>query len=1015
MSHRNCKKTNLSTFFVSNILLVISIMLFLKTGTAQDVGHSFVLPLDNMTATMAKAPDRSDEDVIKPVISLPNHLGNQIRYEVTASSVMSKEMEEKFPDFKTYSIKGVDHSLAYGRLFVSRFGIEGLIVSGSNTIKIEPKNRNNPVEHIAYLYEKTEDFICQTHEEAKAIKGSFSGVRNPNGGTIRQYEMAIACTGEFYQNSDFGNNNMTQANAAVVNIINLINIYWNAEMSILISIFQNPVIYTNPSSDPFNPSGTNLTTQASTTIHSNFPSGGYDLGHALHAYSGGGAGVAGVGVVCNNIVSGGGRVNSRGWSGGSTQNLLAIGIMTHEVGHMFNSPHTFNGSEGNCLNQIGGSTAYEIGSGSTLMSYAGLCGSQNVQSSQDLYFHSKSLELFYTYISSVSCQTNSSSGNTPPTADATICAGPYTIPIMTPFELTGSGSDPNGNSLTYVWEQIDEDGPGTAPTQGFIGSTAANSNLAPLFRSFPPSPTGWRRTFPSQSLLLANSYESNFEPLPNVSRTLNFRLTVRDNVTPHGAYHYDNIAVTVDGTKGPLTVTSPNTNISVNSGSNLSCTWDVNNTHSICNSVNILLSVDGGLTYPYTLASASANDGIQSVLMPSNIPTTTSARIRIESNCISCVKFFDISNTNFTINSACNVVVNNICNVSPLTAPEGSNNLNMNLSPAFGNSFTTQAMNPSGSGVVSAHLDGPSPGTGGCTGTNWNDRAATVRFKPTQSGDYIFNIQGGYRHLTIYTDQYIPTQHCTNFLTSTIYGLGQVSNPITVSLDECETYVAVFFDQVVNNGTLTITPPSGAAVYMDNPPTNNNYSYTYLAVNASNNIITAVSATSNFTTLPGGNYCIYGVYYYSGTSNPPGQVNPSSFIGQTLTAFQNSGSCIQISQNCKPVEVTSTCSTVVTSSADSGAGSLRSAITCNSPGTTITFHSSITQVNLTSSLTINKNIRLQGTSPTTRPEIVLSSSGLNVTTGNVLSLHNMDLRFSGSQMFQGNGQVVITGYTRTRQ
>src|SRR5690606_31386694 len=119
------------------------------------------------------------------------------------------------------------------------------------------------------------------------------------------------------------------------------------------------------------------------------------------------------------------------------------------------------------------------------------------------------------------------SGNTPPTADASICAGPYTIPISTPFELTGSGSDPNGNTLTYTWEQIDEDGTGINPTHGFIGSTAAASNIAPLFRSYLPTSTGFKRTFPSPTLIIANNYTSNFEPLPTVTRNLNFRLTAR--------------------------------------------------------------------------------------------------------------------------------------------------------------------------------------------------------------------------------------------------------------------------------------------------------------------------------------------------------------------------------------------------------------------------------------------------------------------------------------------------------
>ena len=788
-------------------------------------------------------------------------------------------------------------------------------------------------------------------------------------------------------------------------------------MSILMTIFQNPVIYTNPTTDPFDPSGSNLTTQASSVIHTNFSSGGYDLGHALNGMSGGGSGVAGVGVVCNNSISGGGRVNSRGWSGGSSQNLLSLGIMVHEVGHMFNSPHTFNGSELNCnSSQHSVNTGYEIGSGSTIMSYAGICGSHNIQSSQDLYFHSKSLELFYNYVtSSGTCSTNTSSGNTPPTTDATICAGPYTIPASTPFELTGSGSDPNGNALTYVWEQIDEDGAGVRPTHGLIGSTAAANSLAPLFRSFLPSASGFKRTFPSQSLLLANNYNSNFEPLPTVSRSLNFRLTTRDNVSPHGAFHYDNITISVDGTKGPLTVTAPNTAVSIAAGSNVTCTWTVSSTNSICNSMNILLSVDGGLTYPYVLASATVNDGTQSVLFPANIPSTTNARVRIESNCISCVKFFDISNVNFTITSSCEVVANNLCNIEPLTGAEGNAALNMGLSPAYGSPFSSQTMIPSGASVLSALHSGSTPGSGGCTTLNFGDRASTVRFKPSLSGSYTFNMQGGFRHLTIYSGAYNPASPCTNFLGSTAYGGGQISTPITLPLNSCLYYTAVFFDATGTNGTMTVTPPSGGIVYLDNQPTNSNYSYTFIAVNSNTNIIAAVSATSNFTTLPAATYCIYGLYYHSGAANPPGMVNPSNYIGQTLTSFLASGSCILLSQNCKPVTVTPVCSSIVTSSADDGPGTLRRAVTCNTAGTTVTFNPAITQINLTSTLTVDRNIILQGTSASVRPEIIFTSGNLNITAGDILTLQNVDIRYTGSNTLQGGGTLNIAGFTRTRQ
>jgi len=207
-----------------------------------------------------------------------------------------------------------------------------------------------------------------------------------------------------------------------------------------------------------------------------------------------------------------------------------IDFVAHEMGHQFGAPHTFNGSTGGCGSNRTASNAYEPGSGSTIMAYAGLCGAQNVQSQSDAYFHQKSLQMMWNNIifGASNCAAQIVTGNTAPIAEA----GPnYTIPISTPYKLTGSATDVDGlGTLTYTWEQYDL-GPAGVPTE-----TTAEG---PLVRSYlgTNNPV---RYIPRLPDFLATGGSTLWEKLPAINRELNFRLTVRDNDNRGGQTAVDN-------------------------------------------------------------------------------------------------------------------------------------------------------------------------------------------------------------------------------------------------------------------------------------------------------------------------------------------------------------------------------------------------------------------------------------------------------------------------------------------
>jgi hypothetical protein len=323
-----------------------------------------------------------------------------------------------------------------------------------------------------------------------------------------------------------------------------------------------------------------------------------------------------------------------------------IDYVAHEIGHQFGANHTFTNDPEGTISQV------EPGSGSTIMGYAGITD-QDVQSNSDDYFHAVSIQQITSFIKSSngSCSVNTATGNTAPTANA---GADYTIPQNTPFMLTGSGYDADGDTLKYCWEEMDVQNSDNTPP-------SATKTTGPAFRSYKPS-TSSTRYFPNMATTLAGNTITMgpttpktitaipVEVLPTVSRIYNFRLTVRDNKANGAANAYDDMVVNVNSFYGPFTVTSQNTTgISYPKGSSQNVTWNVANTSTLSTNVDILISTDGGISW-VTLIANTPNDGSQTV----TIPNTSS------SNCRFMVKasgniFYNVNTSNFTITNSLSV------------------------------------------------------------------------------------------------------------------------------------------------------------------------------------------------------------------------------------------------------------------------------------------------------------------------------------------------------------------------
>ncbi len=578
---------------------------------------------------------------IGSILTLPLPDGKFARFKVIESSIFADDLARNFPQIKTYSGQGLDNPSATIRFDVTPKGFHAIIFDVDNTIYIDPINANAETKYISY-YKK--DFV--KHHVSLGGKVDFTGnlaklankdnhtkttnAAKASGTELRTYRIAIAATGEY---TTFHGGTVVGALAAIATTMNRVTGIFEKEFAVSFSIVgdNDAIIYTNSSTDPFTNNDTEaLLDESQATIDVEIGGSNYDIGHVFSTASGG---LAQLQSVCNTLSKAKGTTGIANPVG----DPFDVDFVAHEIGHQFGATHTFNGTTGSCagLNRSA-LTAYEPGSGTTIMGYAGICAPQNIQTNSNDYFHTASFDQVITFTTENggnNCANITATGNTVPTVDA----GPnYTIPVGTPFTLTGTGGDVDGDVITYCWEQFDL-GAASAPNVA--------TSIGPIFRSFPPA-VDESRTFPQIANILSNSATLG-EILPSTPRTMNFRLTVRDNKAGGGGVNYDITSVTAVDNGGSFTITSLNTSQSLTSSVPQEITWDVAGTNlSPINTslVNILLSTDGGLNFPITLASNVVNDGQASVILP-NI-STSNARIKIQAvNNI----FFDINDSNFTI------------------------------------------------------------------------------------------------------------------------------------------------------------------------------------------------------------------------------------------------------------------------------------------------------------------------------------------------------------------------------
>ena len=609
----------------------------------------FQLNVETIKQSLSSAPDRKEIGATGVIVTIPNINGKLERFEMFEASNFDEELQTQYPNIRAYAGRGLDDKTAQARL---SFGVNSLqtMVFRANkpTEFMEPYTQDATIFAI-YSRDKVlkkSPFTCLTEDEqqiaglAKNANQTFSS--NPN---LRTFRLALSCVAEY--SNYFGATSAAQSGLVLTafnNTMTRVNGVNNRDFAIHMNIVaaSTNVIYYNPATDPYSDGTTgsngawnaelqnNLSdnlTGLSTSLAAN--NAAYDIGHLFGA-SGGGGNAGCIGCVCTNDTAS--TIDKNKGSGFTSPgnsipsgDSFDIDYVAHEMGHQLGANHTFTHSnEDNAVN-------YEPGSGSTIMAYAGIT-TKDVQGNSDDYFHAGSINQVQTNMTGKTCDVETALGHGAPVVNA---GADYTIPKSTPFTLTGSATDSGGGALTYCWEQYD-DASGASQLCSITNVSAGDNDCVPIatkttgpvFRSYQPTSSS-SRTFPLlQSVLNASvsttGSEIAVEFLPSVARTLNFRLTARDNsiVGGGGLTNFEDMIVTV-ANKDALTVTMA-TNTTYPAGSSQTVVWTGatgatgHSTIAGGANVDILFSADNGATWS-TLLAGTTNDGSQAVTLPSGV------------------------------------------------------------------------------------------------------------------------------------------------------------------------------------------------------------------------------------------------------------------------------------------------------------------------------------------------------------------------------------------------------------
>lgn len=616
------------------------------------------------------------------LISLPLPDGSFAKVEAKPINSATPEITKLTPDYQAWEVKGTDGKITNGIIDISSAGFYGMInLANGDTVFIDPEKNQSQRQYASFSKRlnaqafSNASATCQTQHDHSSFSStlplpkklnldipnssnrvSATNAADPlygHGVSVLVYNLVVSSTDEFTRQ-----NGGTRATALteIRRIVDRVNLIMKTDLSIQLRLVGDMVAdgtgrdnYTSRANNPAGNDGlaSILLGENENEFSRRVPAANYDIGHLFSGNNIGG--LAEVQSICgSNSWGKGAHFKARGVSGSSKSpgaSTFDLDVVAHELGHQLGANHTFNTNAPSCIAQRASSSAAEPGGGSTIMAYSGLrCGTTTTDPLRsapvDSMYHTASIHEILNnthYGVDSSCadlyyipnRTNTGTNRNP---TVSVPSAVYTIPARTPFILTGTGSDPDGDALNYSWEQINLGKP--APANVDLGDN-------PIIRAIKPqvSPV---RTIPAMTDLIkrVNTFG---EVLPiHTNRSLFFSLNARDGI---GGLGKNSVRVDIAGNGTPFRVTSP-TSTTLTPNSNLQVRWDVAGTDLPpinCKAVEIALTTNNGSNFTNLSpipTSDIANDGLATVRLPPTLGATNRIRVKCSGNI-----FFSLSAT----------------------------------------------------------------------------------------------------------------------------------------------------------------------------------------------------------------------------------------------------------------------------------------------------------------------------------------------------------------------------------